>query len=118
MPRRIPDYPDAFAGWNYVSSMGSIVSVVATCLFIYIIYNAYTDEGATEENGNESKVKNNPWAIFSFFVDRKEIEKATVVATSLEFSVITPTPTHAYDVLPILTDNDPEISSGHQLFIS
>ena len=115
MPRRIPDYPDAFAGWNYVSSMGSIISVVATCLFIYIIYNAYTDEN---ENGNESKVKNNPWAIFSFFVDRKEIEKATVVATSLEFSVITPTPTHAYDVLPILTDNDPEISSGHQLFIS
>ena len=118
MPRRIPDYPDAFAGWNYVSSMGSLISVVATALFIYIIYNAYTDEGVTEENGNESKVKNNPWAIFSFFVDRKEIEKATVVATTLEFSTISPTPTHAYDVLPILTDNEPEFSSIHVRLIA
>jgi len=42
MPRRIPDYPDSFAGWNYISSFGSIVSVVASCLFIYIIYNSFT----------------------------------------------------------------------------
>ena len=38
MPRRISDYPDGFAGWNYVSSFGSIISVAATWLFLYIIY--------------------------------------------------------------------------------
>jgi cytochrome c oxidase subunit 1 len=38
MPRRISDYPDAFAGWNLISSYGSIVSVIASVLFLYIIY--------------------------------------------------------------------------------
>ena len=37
MPRRISDYPDAFAGWNLISSFGSIVSVVAAWLFLYIV---------------------------------------------------------------------------------
>src|SRR6185369_3518856 len=26
MPRRIPDYPDAFAGWNFVESIGSYIT--------------------------------------------------------------------------------------------
>jgi cytochrome c oxidase subunit 1 len=38
MPRRISDYPDGFAGWNLVSSFGSIISVSATWLFLFIIY--------------------------------------------------------------------------------
>ncbi len=38
MPRRISDYPDAFAGWNFISSFGSIVSVIATLLFLYLVY--------------------------------------------------------------------------------
>lgn len=29
MPRRIPQYPDAFIGWNYVSSIGSAISIIS-----------------------------------------------------------------------------------------
>ena len=38
MPRRISDYADGFTGWNFVSSFGSIISVIATWLFIYVLY--------------------------------------------------------------------------------
>lgn len=38
MPRRISDYLDAFAGLSLISSFGSIISVVATGLFLYIVY--------------------------------------------------------------------------------
>jgi heme/copper-type cytochrome/quinol oxidase subunit 1 len=36
MPRRIPDYPDAFAGWNFLASFVSLI------LFLIIIYTALT----------------------------------------------------------------------------
>jgi cytochrome c oxidase subunit I len=44
MPRRIPDYPDAFAGWNSVSSFGSYVSAVSVLLFFYIVYITLTTD--------------------------------------------------------------------------
>jgi cytochrome c oxidase subunit 1 len=44
MPRRIPDYPDAYIKWNLVCSLGSFLSVIATCLFLYIIYNVFMSE--------------------------------------------------------------------------
>nr|YP_009672649.1 cytochrome c oxidase subunit 1 [Dictyopteris divaricata]QDB64134.1 cytochrome c oxidase subunit 1 [Dictyopteris divaricata] len=39
MPRRIPDYPDAYSGWNAVASFGSILSAIASLLFFYIVYD-------------------------------------------------------------------------------
>jgi len=42
MPRRVPDYPDAFAGWNAVASFGSYFSTFATLFFFYIVYNTLT----------------------------------------------------------------------------
>lgn len=42
MPRRISDYPDAFAGWNYIASVGSMISVAATLFFFYLVLNMFT----------------------------------------------------------------------------
>jgi len=44
MPRRIPDYPDIYAFWNYVSSFGSYMSLVGIILFFYIVYLAFSDK--------------------------------------------------------------------------
>jgi len=43
MPRRISDYPDAFAEWNAISSFGSTLSVFATLLFFYVVYDGLTN---------------------------------------------------------------------------
>jgi len=37
MPRRISDYPDGYAGWNYLMSFGSILTVISVLLFLYIV---------------------------------------------------------------------------------
>ena len=39
MPRRIPDYPDAYSAWNYLASFGSSISVISTLVFFYLIYD-------------------------------------------------------------------------------
>jgi len=44
MPRRIPDYPDAFSYWNTVSSVGSYVSLFGLLVFFVVIYNIFTIE--------------------------------------------------------------------------
>ncbi len=76
MPRRIPDYPDAFAGWNMVSSLGSYISAVGVLVFLWIVYRTFT---AGERVGE------NPWG---------------EGATTLEWSVSSPPPFHSYDELP------------------
>jgi len=42
MPRRIPDYPDAFASWNALASFGSYVSLISAVFFFYIVYVTLT----------------------------------------------------------------------------
>jgi heme/copper-type cytochrome/quinol oxidase subunit 1 len=38
MPRRVPDYPDAFAPLNYIASVGSMISLVAAIFFLAFMY--------------------------------------------------------------------------------
>jgi cytochrome c oxidase subunit 1 len=55
MPRRVPDYPDAYAGWNSVASFGSYISAFSVLLFFYIVYVTLTD-GEKNTAANQWKV--------------------------------------------------------------
>jgi len=91
MPRRISDYPDAFAGWNLISSFGSMVSVVATWLFLNLTYNQLV-EGKS--------VSRYPWATPQFYTDYLQglLNRAY---TSLEWCLNSPPKPHAFASLPL-----------------
>lgn len=78
MPRRIPDYPDAFAGWNYVSSIGAFLSGFSALFFFYVIYRIFKDK---------VKCPDNPWGDG---------------ATTLEWYVSSPPPFHTFEHQPII----------------
>ena len=44
MPRRIPDYPDVYAGFNYWSSIGSYIAGFGAIFFLYVVYRLYRDK--------------------------------------------------------------------------
>jgi len=47
MPRRIPDYPDAYAGFNLFASLGSLVTFIGIVLFFFIIKQSFTGKEFT-----------------------------------------------------------------------
>lgn len=76
MPRRVPDYPDAFAGWNMMSSIGAGISVFAAFFFVYVVlYTLRKGEKCPE----------NPWG---------------EGATTLEWTVSSPPPFHTFETQP------------------
>jgi cytochrome c oxidase subunit 1 len=91
MPRRISDYPDAFAGWNLVSSFGSIISVVATWYFLNLLYKQLT-EGAV--------VSRYPWLTPQYHSDLFQI-LFNRNNNSLEWCLTSPPKPHAFVSLPL-----------------
>ena len=41
MPRRINDHPDYYQGWNEIATVGSSVSLVATLIFFYVVFDMF-----------------------------------------------------------------------------
>ncbi|HEX3064037.1 MAG TPA: cytochrome c oxidase subunit I [Dongiaceae bacterium] len=78
MPRRIPDYPDAFAGWNNIASIGAYISYAGTIWFVgVVLYTVFAGK----------RVGANYWG---------------EGATTLEWTVSSPPPFHSYEELPVV----------------
>jgi heme/copper-type cytochrome/quinol oxidase subunit 2 len=99
MPRRISDYPDAFTGWNFISSIGSIISVAATALFLQIVYLQLVKGKA---------IFGYPWAVPQLFSDYYRILKDRS-APGLEWSLSNPPKPHAFTSLPLQSALDPHM---------
>jgi cytochrome c oxidase subunit I len=76
MPRRIPDYPEAFAYWNQVSSYG--YAVMALGMLFFFVNIAMSLIGGR-------KAADNPWG---------------EGATTLEWTLSSPPPYHQFETLP------------------
>jgi cytochrome c oxidase subunit 1 len=76
MPRRIPDYPDAYAGWNMISSLGSYITITGTVWFVITVFVTLTIG---------RKVGPNYW----------NAEDGT-----LEWTLPSPPPFHQFETLP------------------
>jgi cytochrome c oxidase subunit 1 len=76
MPRRVPDYAQAFAGWNFVESIGAYISYASTLLFVFIVFQTLLAG---------RRIGANPWG---------------AGATTLEWSVSSPPPLHSYEEIP------------------
>ena len=82
MPRRYIDYPDAYAQWNFVSSIGSYISGFSILVFLYVVIDAFA---------RKRLAGNNPWG---------------AGATTLEWTLSSPPPFHQYETLPRITGSE------------
>ncbi len=83
MPRRYIDYPEAFAYWNYISSLGAFLSFASFLFFIVVLfYVLFAGKRITV---------NNPWNEY---------------ADTLEWTLPCPPPEHTFEQLPKREDWD------------
>ena len=88
MPRRYIDYPDAFALWNKVSSIGYLIVLASLLVFFLVLADSIIRrrKAVVDENGN-----GNPWGPF---------------ATTLEWTLPSPPPFHQFNELPRVKADD------------
>jgi cytochrome c oxidase subunit 1 len=79
MPRRYPDYPEAFAGWNFVASVGAFIGGLSMVFFLIGVYRTFT---------SKEHLADNYWG---------------EGATTLEWTVASPAPHHTFAELPVIT---------------
>ena len=83
MPRRYIDYPEAFAYWNHLSSIGAFISFASFVFFIGVVfYTLFAGKRVTE---------NNYWNEY---------------ADTLEWTLPCPPPEHTFETLPKREDWD------------
>ncbi len=82
MPRRYVDYPDAFAFWNRISSIGYYITFVGLLVFLYLLWDSARKRIPAPAN---------PWG---------------EGATTLEWTLPSPPPFHQFETLPRI-DTDP-----------
>jgi len=56
MPRRVPDYPDVYWAWNYVSSVGSLVSILGLLVFFCVLWEIFSETNFFFRLGNFSAI--------------------------------------------------------------
>ena len=80
MPRRYADYPEAFAYWNWWSSIGAYITALGSLVFLVGMLYAYFVA--------RQKAPGNPWG---------------AGATTLEWTLPSPPPFHTFETLPQIT---------------
>ena len=70
MPRRIPDYPDAFTCWNAVASLGSTLSFVSMLFFFFSVYSYLINKKPKYSTSQHILNRDLLWSnIIFFFID-------------------------------------------------
>ena len=80
MPRRYIDYPDAYAGWNMISSYGSYITAGATLFFVVVVFYTLFFGRRAEDNY---------W-------------NAGPESMTLEWTLSSPPPFHQFEIQPTM----------------
>jgi len=105
MPRRIPDYADPYFGWNAIASLGSLVSLLATLIFSYVVLRQLTSvspragtEAGTEGYEARRVVARDGSEKVAFFSPNAT---ASISAPTLEWVMESPPAYHTFRQLPV-----------------